>query len=114
MRSGESMLNDLMVLARKLLRSKLEGELVELAGEAERHLIVLVVYGRAGIDTHVEGLIDTHEEWNGVGYFPSLNFLIIYLQNACSTFAKARTVIGEVEHHSMFPRWQRLLTFPTV
>ena len=60
--SGESVLNDLMFLARQLYRPELEGQLVDLAVEAERHLVVLVVHRRAGVDPDVEGLVSRQQE----------------------------------------------------
>jgi hypothetical protein len=44
-RAGAGVPNDLMILAGELHRPDLDGELVELAREAEGHLIVLVVNG---------------------------------------------------------------------
>src|ERR1700756_4275748 len=53
-RLGERVLNDLVILARELHRPKLVSELRYLAVKAERQLVVVVVYRRAGIDTDVE------------------------------------------------------------
>ena len=41
-------LDDLLIVARELRRPHFESELIELASEPERHLIVLVVHWRAG------------------------------------------------------------------
>ena len=68
--SGERILNDLVVVLGQLRRPKLDGQLVELAGEAERHLVVVVVDRRARVDADVEGLVDRHEERNGVRDLP--------------------------------------------
>jgi hypothetical protein len=63
---GESFRDDFSVRVRQLLRpeiardSEIEGQLVDRACEAERHLIV-VVHRRAGIDLNVEGLVLLHE-----------------------------------------------------
>src|SRR5262249_2534019 len=37
-------------------------QLVELAGERERHLVVLVGHRRAGVGTDVEGLVELHDD----------------------------------------------------
>ncbi len=61
-RSGECVLNDLMVLARHLRWPELDGQLGELAGEAERRLVVVFVHRGAGVQADVEGFV----------YFPSI------------------------------------------
>src|SRR5260370_11586753 len=45
-------------------RLDLEGQLVELAGEAERHLIIVVVDRRAGVGTDIEVLVPLQDEWD--------------------------------------------------
>src|SRR6185437_2482066 len=42
------------VLCRELRPVDLERQLVELAGEPERYLVVLVIHGRAGVGAYVE------------------------------------------------------------
>ncbi len=101
-----------MVIARQLRRPELEGELVELAGEAERHLVVLVVHGRARIDAHVEGFVDRHEERNGVRDFLGGDFLVVHLQDAGAAFAEAGAIVFEVEHDGVLARRERVLAFP--
>src|SRR5690349_16374406 len=64
MRGSERMLNGPPVVARELLRRELERDLVELPGEAERDLVVLVVHRCTGVDADVEGLINGHKERN--------------------------------------------------
>src|SRR5258706_16393632 len=59
---GESVLNGLTLVARQLRRPQLESHLVELAGKAERHLVILVVYWRAGIHAGIKGLVNGHED----------------------------------------------------
>ena len=54
----EIALDDLMVIACQLRWPELEGELVELSGKAERHLVILIVYGCTRVDAHVEGFVD--------------------------------------------------------
>ena len=55
--SGDCCSNDLAVRGGQLLRAEFEGQLVELAREAERHLVVLVVYSGAGVHADIEGLV---------------------------------------------------------
>jgi hypothetical protein len=50
----------------QLHRPELEGQLVDLAVECERHLVVVFVHGRAGIDSDVKGFIERHEHRYGV------------------------------------------------
>src|SRR5215475_5543040 len=66
MRVGARVLDDLLIITRELRRPEFERELVQFAGEAERHLVVLVVDGRTGVDAHVEGFIDGQKEWSSV------------------------------------------------
>ncbi len=48
-------------------RTELDGQLVDLAVEGERHLVVLVVDPAARVDTDVEGLVGDLQEGDGVG-----------------------------------------------
>ena len=48
-------------------RNQFECHLAELAGEAERQLVVLVVHPRAGIHADVQGLVDRQDGRDGVG-----------------------------------------------
>jgi hypothetical protein len=50
-------MHDLVVVFSQLPRPELNGQLVELAGEAEWRLVVLVFHARAGIDADIEGLV---------------------------------------------------------
>jgi hypothetical protein len=47
-------------------RLQVDCQFVQLAGKVERHLVVLVVHRRLGIDADVEGFVNRHEERNGV------------------------------------------------
>src|SRR4029077_11619462 len=49
----------LLVCCHHLIGSEFNGQLIELAGEAERWLVVLVVHARAGIHPDIEGLVDS-------------------------------------------------------
>jgi hypothetical protein len=56
-RSDNVLMHDLVVVFSQLPRPELNGQLVELAGEAEWRLVVLVFHARAGIDADIEGLV---------------------------------------------------------
>ena len=56
--SGVSVGLGFLAFRRQFLRPELEGELVELACETERHLIIFVVHRRSGVHTNVEGFVD--------------------------------------------------------
>src|SRR5262245_41741923 len=112
MRVGARVLDGLLIIAGELHWSKLEGELVKLAGEAERRLVVFVVNRRARIDAHIEGFIDGQEEWDSVRDLVGGNFLVIHLEDAGASLAKAGAIVFEVEDDGMLARRERLLTFP--
>src|SRR6267378_5869979 len=63
-RSGRWVLDELLFQACQLRRSKLERHLGDLASEAERNLVVLVVHRRTGVHADIEGLVDGQEGRN--------------------------------------------------
>src|SRR5205823_6994386 len=72
------LLKEFLLFGRPIRRFELNGQLAELAGKAERRLIVLVVHAGAGIDTDIERLIDGEERRHGVrdgllSYFLAVN-----------------------------------------
>src|SRR6185295_4520561 len=56
-RLGDRFLHLPAVFIGQLHRPHVEGQLVDRTLEAEGHLIVLVVYGRAGVDPDIESLV---------------------------------------------------------
>src|SRR6476661_5302166 len=102
---SEVALDDLMVIARQLRRP-------ELPGEAERHLVVLIIHRGPRVDTHVESFVNGHDERNGVRDFPGGDVLIVHPQDASAAFAESRAIIFEVEHEGVLARCEGLLTFP--
>ena len=56
--SGDASSAAFRVRRRQLLRSEIEGQLVDLAREAERNLVIAVVHRRAGVHADVEGFVD--------------------------------------------------------
>src|SRR6516164_1244388 len=95
------LLEKLFFLGSHLRRDELDRQLVELAGEAERRLVVIVVYPRASIHPDVEGLIDGHEERNGMWDALAGYFLAVHRQRAGAALAEAGTVVFEVEQDGM-------------
>src|SRR6476661_1361344 len=101
-----------LVLCHHLTRSEFDSQLVELAGEAERRLVILVVHTRASIHPDVERLIDGHKGGDGVRDRLAGYFLAVHRQNAGATFAHAWAVVLEVKQDGVFTRRERLRTFP--
>src|ERR1051326_2804261 len=112
-RVREGRLNAPLFLTLQLYRSESIGQLSDLAGKAERDLIVLVVHRRAGIHADIEGLIDCHDERDRVWDLPVGDLFVVHLQHTCTAFAEAGPVISEVEHDGMLARRQGLLPLPT-
>src|SRR5271167_1022366 len=63
---GDCFRSGLVVVCGKLRRTEFEGQLVDLAGEWERYLIVVVVHSGAGIHADVEGLVSHLQECDRV------------------------------------------------
>src|SRR5262249_22336156 len=100
------MLDDPLLVARYLRRSKLERQLVDLAGELERQLVA-VIHARAGINADVEGLVDRHQERNRVRDRLAGNLLAVYRQHAGAALAKAGAIILEIEHDGVLAGFER-------
>src|SRR5262249_20092751 len=106
--------NDLMIIAGQLRRPELETKLVDLASEAERHLVILVVNGGAGIDSHIEGLVYRDEKWNSVRDLACRMFFIVHSQNARTALAEPGSIVFEVEHDGVLARPERVRAFPAI
>ena len=91
-------------LAPSCVGPSLKVSLSSVAGEAERHLVVVVVDRRAGIDADVEGLVDRHQERDGVRDLLAGDLLAVDLQHAGAALAEAGSVVGEVEHDRVLAR----------
>lgn len=63
-------------------------QLVELAGEAERRLVILIGYRRSGIGTHVEVLIPLQEHRDGLFHFLRRYNLAVDLEIAGSALSQ--------------------------
>ena len=77
---------------------QLDRQLIDLPGDLERRLVVVVVHARAGIHPDIEGLVDRLKERNGVRDRLTDNFLVIHRQYAGAAFTETGTVILEVKH----------------
>ena len=64
--SGDSFGLGLDVGGHHLIGAELDRQLIELAGETKRHLVVFVIHACAGIHSHVEGFVEGQKRWNGV------------------------------------------------
>src|SRR5258705_6768714 len=69
-RSGRRLSHFQLVRSGELHRSKPYGQLVDLAVECERHLVVLVVNPRTGVESDVKGLISHLQEAIELACFP--------------------------------------------
>ncbi len=91
----------LLLQEHRLLRSgrnQLDGQLVELAGEAERRLVVVVVHAGASVDPNIEGLINRNDRWDGVRDLLAVHLLTVYRKDASAALGHAGTVIFEVKY----------------
>src|SRR5215475_6229872 len=70
----------LLVLGRELRPIDRQRQLVELAGERERHLVLLVVHRRAGVGTDVEGLVELHDDRDRVLHLLGADDLAVDLE----------------------------------
>ncbi len=96
---------------------------MELAGEAEGGLIILVGHRRAGIGTHVEVFIPLHGHGNGLFHLPGGDHLAVDLEIAGSAAAQAtgaavlqcsgtQTIVFEVEFKGVPAGSQLVRSFP--
>src|SRR3954470_13117597 len=87
--SSDGFRPSLFVLGGHLRWFQLDCQLVELAGEAKRRLVVLVVHACAGIDSDIERLINRHEGRNGVWSGLPGNLLAVHGQDAGAALSHA-------------------------
>src|SRR5262245_16876822 len=109
---GPGVLDDLLVIARQLCRSRLDRQFAERAGKAERRLVVFVFHARPRIDSDVKRLINRHDGRNGVRDRLAGDFLAVNGQNARAALRLARAVIFEVKYDCVFARCERLWALP--
>src|SRR6266436_5127202 len=113
-RFGDRFLRLLLVRSGQLHRPEVDGQLIDLAVECERYLVVLVVDPRAGVDADVEGLVGHLQESDRVWLLLCVDDLIVHLQYAGAALGDAGTVIGVVEHDRVLARRECIRTFPAV
>src|SRR5215475_13447047 len=91
--------HDALLRLGHLLRLELEGELVELAGEAERHVVPVFEEAdrRAGIHADIKALIPLEGEGNRVLHGLLVHLLAVHAQRAGAAFAEAAAVELEIE-----------------
>src|SRR5262249_10536527 len=100
------------LLLRRIKRSQLDCQLIEIAGEPEWWLIVVVIYSRAGIHSDIEGLANRCDKWNGVRNRLVGDFFAIHRQDAGAALAETGAVVFEVKHDGVLAGRERLRAFP--
>src|SRR5215468_11990703 len=89
-------------------RFECEGQLVDLPGERERHLVAILHHHdpSARVLADVKGFVLWECDRGGVLHgMPGL-FLAVHVQHACTPLAQTCTVGLEVKHDGVFPRVQ--------
>src|SRR5262249_42798620 len=109
---GPGVLDDLLVIARQLRRSRLDRQFAERAGKAERRLVVFVFHARPRIDSDVKRLINRHDGRNGVRDRLAGDFLAVNGQNASAALRLAGAVIFEIKYDCVFAGRERLWALP--
>ena len=95
---------------RSIHRNQLDRQLIQLAGEPERHLVVVVVHARAGIHPDIERLVKPLEKRNGMWHRLAGDFLAIHRQHAGAALAETGTVILEVKRDGVLAGRERRWT----
>jgi len=124
-RTTRCFLKSSLVLGRELRSVDRDGQLVKLARELERYLIVLVVDRRAGIGANVEGLVPLQNERQRTLHSLVGHDLAVNLEHAGAGPAdathvverergEAQAIVLEVELKPMLARRERLCAFPAL
>jgi hypothetical protein len=89
----------LAIRFRDLLRFEFEGQLVDLAGELERHIVAILDERQrgAGVLADVEGFVFRERDRGGVFHGIPGHFLTVHVQHARAPLAQPCTVGLEVE-----------------
>ncbi len=93
---------------------EVDGQLVDLAVEGERHLVVLIVDACAGVDSDIEGLVRHLQESDRVGLVPCGDDLAVHFQLAAASLGNAGTFIGVVKNNRVLARGKCIRAFPAV
>src|SRR5262245_47384181 len=83
----------LFVLGRQLRPVDSDGQLVELAGELERHLVVPVIHRSAGVRADVEGLVPLQDKRHRALHFLRGHHLPVDLQHPGAALADAAQLV---------------------
>src|ERR1039458_9551243 len=102
----------LLVLCRHLRRPEFVIQLVDGPSKGERHLIA-EVHWRTRIEPDVKGLVDRHQQRDGVLDCLTRDLFAIHAQHAGTTFGRARAVVFEVEDNGVFAGIEGRKSFPT-
>src|SRR5450631_3644880 len=95
-RYGDRFLHPSEIFVGQLRRPEIEGQLVDGAVEGERYLVVVLVYGRASVDTDVEGLIGHLQERDRVRLLMRVDDLAIHFEHTRAPLGDAGAVIRVV------------------
>ena len=97
-------MHDLLLLGRQLLLAKVEGHLVDPAGELERSVVAVLDkrQWRAGVLPDVESLILREGDRRCVFHGIASHFFAVHGEHAYASLAKARTVGFKVEDDGVF------------
>jgi hypothetical protein len=107
-------MNDLTIVVRQLRGPKLEGQLVELAGEAERHLVILIIHRSARITPTSKVSSIVMRAGMVCGTFLLATSLSSTFRPPGAPFADTGAVICEAKHDGVLARRKRLLAFQEV
>src|SRR5215471_1245050 len=96
-RLGSRPNHSLFILRHELRRARFDRDPDQLAGEAERNLVVGIVYTATRVQTDIKGLVIRKNERNGMGNRPCRHLRAVHLENASAAFGRTRAVISKVE-----------------
>src|ERR1700730_18348647 len=113
----------LLVLRRQLRWLDGDGQLVDLARERERDLIIAIIYRRSGSRAYVEGLIDWKNQRHRALHFLRRSHIAVHSQGSAAATAdaahvvegkrsEAETFVLEVEHDGVLAGRKCLRAFP--
>src|SRR5689334_4684861 len=81
------------VVGRQLRRIERDRQLVDLAGELERHLIILVVDRVASVGPDIEGLVDRKYERDRALHCLRRDHLAVHLEGAGAAASEAAQIV---------------------
>src|SRR3954451_6292637 len=87
---------------------------MDLAVECERHLIVLVVHARPGIDPDIESLVSHLKERDRVGLLSRGDDFVVHFQDTAASLGNPRTVIGVFESNRVLAWHKHIRSLPSI